>query len=30
MFYPHFIDGQQHSKETNLNSGRAGIRTEVF
>lgn len=25
MFYPHFIDGQQHSNVTNLNSGELGL-----
>ena len=30
MFYPHFIDRQTASKVTDLNSGRAGMRTKMF
>lgn len=30
MFYVYFIDGQTASKVIDLNSGRVGIRTEMF
>lgn len=30
MFYVYFIDGQTSSKVIDLNSGRVGIRTEMF
>lgn len=30
MFYPHFIDRQTVSKVTDLNTGRAGIRTKML
>ena len=30
MFYVHFVDGQTASKVIDLNSGRVGIRIEMF